>query len=133
MCKRLRGWQLEVEAAKPKVAKGIGQPKTQSQLANKLLGLWAHGRISAVMCRELADLAIKDGAQHDELGKIAKCGNFGLQPGNVHKQLMHTFCRKVELTPSHEVLVPCKDPKVAKSVRKGLLFSCHASFSTICL
>ena len=75
MCKRLRGWQLEVEAAKPKVAKGIGQPKTQSQLANKLLGLWAHGRISAVMCRGLADLAIKDGAQHDELGKI-ECGNF---------------------------------------------------------
>lgn len=129
MCKRLRGWQLEAEAAKPKVAKGEHQPKTQSQLANKLLGLWAHGRISGVMCRELADLAIKDGAQGDELGKIAKCGNFGSQPGNVHKQLMHTFCKKVELASSHEVLVPCKDPKSGKTTEaKAAIFLPHMIF-----
>ena len=81
------------------------------------------------MCRELADLATEDGAQHDELGKIAKCGNFGLQPGNVHKQLMHTFCRKVELASFHEALVPCKDPKSGKiSEERAAIFLPHLIF-----
>ena len=81
------------------------------------------------MCRELADLAIKDGAQGDELGKIAKCGNFGLQPGNVHKQLMHTFCKKVELASSHEVLVSCKDAKSGKTTEeKAAIFLPHMIF-----
>ena len=44
-----------------------GSKGSQSQLANKLLALWGHGLISASLCQELADLAMQDGAQHDEL------------------------------------------------------------------
>ena len=47
--------------AKKQALEKAGGP--QSKLA-KLLGLWAHGMLSAAMIRELADLAIQDGAEH---------------------------------------------------------------------
>lgn len=85
MAKRLRGWQLEMESGRRPVPKKSALEKVpQSGLANKLLGLWAHGILSAVMVRDLADLAIQDGASHPELLALAKAGD------GVHNLEMHT-------------------------------------------
>ena len=78
MAKRLRGWQLEQESGRKATqgnkalekAKGLenadGLEKTESPWASKLLHLWASGSLSAVMIRELANLALQDGADHPE-------------------------------------------------------------------
>ena len=39
-----------------------------SALANKLLALWAQGMLSAALIREIAHLALQDGAQHNDPG-----------------------------------------------------------------
>ena len=84
MAKRVRGLGLESETGcvplksmkQNTLAKG--SKGSQSQLANKLLALWSHGLISASLCQELADLAMQDGAQHDELYALASTGNHGM-------------------------------------------------------
>ena len=62
-----------------------------SSLATRLLHLWGSGLLSATMIRELASLAMEDGASHPELIKLAESGNWGAQPGNIHKQVMKKF------------------------------------------
>ena len=65
--------------------------------------------------RWLAESALLDGAQHDELVKIAKCGSHGLHPGNIHRDLMATFCKGLDMpTPFELEKVPCKNPKTLK-------------------
>ena len=97
--KRLRGWSLqkEIDNVIPceKEVSSSSSSKAFSPLANKLLTLWAHGTLSAVMIREIAHLAMLDGAQHPDLYGIAKTGNFGQQHGNVHRDLMHEFARNI--------------------------------------
>ena len=101
MAKRLRGWQLEQESCRKAIKgnkamekataleKADGLEKHESPLASKLLHLWASGSLSAVMVRELANLALQDGADHPELVKLAQCGNWGAQPGNCHRQILN--------------------------------------------
>lgn len=114
MAKRLRGWQLEMESGRRPLPKKSALEKVpQSGLANKLLGLWAHGILSAVMVRDLADLAIQDGASHPELLALAKAGGWGAQPGNAHRQIMSTFCPQVQLPDGFSVKVGCVDPKTS--------------------
>ena len=55
-----------------------------SSLATKLLHLWGSGLLSATMIRELASLAMEDGASHPELVKLAESGNWGAQPQTGH-------------------------------------------------
>ena len=83
MAKRARGLELGSETGcaplksmKHTLAKG--SKGSQNQLANKLLALWSHGLISASLCQEFADLAMQDGAQHDELYALASTGNHGM-------------------------------------------------------
>ena len=74
--KRLRGWYLHKEIDNAiHCARGVSSSsssKAFSPLANKILTLWAHGTLSAVMIRESANLAMLDGAQHPDLYGIAK-------------------------------------------------------------
>ena len=51
--------------------------KPQSGLANRLSHLWARGVLSAIMVRDLAQLALGDGAGHADLIKLAECANWG--------------------------------------------------------
>ena len=97
-CKRLRGWELEKESGmlqRKALGKAPAEPERESQLATKLLSLWAHGMLSAILVRELADLALQDKADHVELVALAKTGNWGSQKGNVHKQKLPKKQRKM--------------------------------------
>jgi len=81
MAKRLRGWGLEMETCRraptAKASKALKKavPEEQSALASRLLLLWAKGTLSATLTREIADLAIQDGAQHQDLVAIAQTGS----------------------------------------------------------
>lgn len=137
MAKRLRGWQLELESgrvqpSKTSTAPNESQPATQSALANRLLFLWARGTLSATLIRELADCALQDRADHADLVAIARCGNWGAQPGNIHRQIMGHFCSNVQLAEPYAVEVPCTHPKTSKdALEKASLFLPHLMFSQI--
>ena len=104
----------------------------QSGLANKLLGLWAQGLLSAVMIRELADLALQDGASHEDLVSLAKAGAWGQQPGNSHRQIMSTFCPQVFLPEGFPVKVVCIDPKTSlEKEEHASIFLPHLKFASL--
>ena len=107
--KRLRGWQKDMEKHihRP-LAKGS---ENQSALCTKLLQLWSTGRLSATAVQELAHCAVLDGADHAELGALAKSGN---NKGSIHRDLMAHFCPQVDMSHAHDVLVNCIDPKSGK-------------------
>ena len=87
------------------------------------------GALSATLIRELADCAIQDGAQHTDLLAIAQTGNWGAQPGNVHRQILNHFCSNVQLAASHDVEVPCTHPKTSKdALEKASVFLPHMMF-----
>ena len=103
-----------------------GQSKPNlAKLWKRQMGVWqsrcwqARGALSATLIRELADCAIQDGAQHTDLVAIAQAGNWGAQPGNVHKQLMGHFCSNVQIAECIEVEVPCIHPKTSKDALEG--------------
>ena len=138
MAKRLRGWKLEYESGiqpKAKASTALEKAKdceTESVLANKLLFLWARGQLSATLIRELADCALADGANHRDLVAIAQAGNWGRQPGNVHKQIMSQFCASVDIAPSFDVWVPCTHPKTNKgALEKASIFLPHMMFAAL--
>lgn len=115
MAKRLRGFHLEKALQVPKK---VPKKTVGSALATALLSLWCHGKVSGTTMRWLAESALLDGAQHDELVKIAKCGSHGLHPGNIHRDLMATFCKGLDMpTPFELEKVPCKNPKF-KTLKK---------------
>ena len=102
----------------------------ESILANKLL--WARGQLSATLIRELADCSIQDGASHRDLVAIAQTGNWGAQPGNVHRQVMNHFCSNVQLAASFDVWVPCTHPKTNKdALEKASIFLPHMMFAAL--
>ena len=101
-CKRLRGYQLDIETGKafqkdPKVLK-----RGQSQLATKLLTLWSQGKLSASCIQELAHLTTLED-ENPEIKQLAKSGNFGQVPGNVARDVTSFFLKGQALCPPHKV------------------------------
>ena len=131
MVKRLRGWQLEKEMKKPEEEEDLEKGPT-SNLATALLSLWAHGKVSGRTMRWLAECALLDGAQHDDLVSIAKCGSHGVHPGNIHRDLMATFCKGIDLPEGFAVEVACKNPKTLKKDKDtALIFLPHLMFAKL--
>ena len=79
-----------------------------SPLATKLLSHWAHGSLSAKAIQELAHLSQLGGTSHEEVSALAKAGNYGSNPGNVHKAIMQAFLPNVGIPPGFNVEVPCR-------------------------
>ena len=103
---------------------------SQSGLATKLLHLWSCGLLSAVLVRELAELAMQDGASHVELIKLAEAGAWGAHQGSAHRDIMSKFCSDVKLPEPFTLKVPCVCPKT--SLEKEDLAACflpHLMFS----
>ena len=138
--KRLRGWQLEMESGRPSKAKTLEKEalgkasalEKASALGNKLLSLWAHGVLSAVMVRELAHLAMQDGAQGDDLLCMAKTGDWGGCPGNCHRYMMARFCHHVTLPQPVNIQVGCIDPKTSQpALEKASVFLPHQVWASL--
>ena len=45
----------------------------------------------------LAENAMLDGAQMEEWHQIAKAGSYGTHPGNIHRDLMVSFCKDLAM------------------------------------
>ena len=128
MAKRLVGWRLEKEAGRPTKIPTLEKVALEkvSALGNKLLSLWAHGVLSAVMVRELAALAMQDGARGEDLFSLARTGDYGQCPGNCHRDIMAKFCHDVIPPQPYHVKVGCIDPKTSKpALEKAAVFLPH--------
>ena len=55
----------------------------------------------------------RGGLQGRELD-ATKCGFHGVHPGNIHKDLMASFCKGIDLPDPFHLEVPCKNPKTLK-------------------
>ena len=86
MAKRLRGWKLEeaMGSTRKQKRENTLEEGKESNLATALLSLWAHGKLSGTQIRKLAHAACLDGCNHVELHDMAKTGNYGKVPGNIH-------------------------------------------------
>jgi len=133
--KRLRGHALQKALVDSSVPGSSSQPprhERESVLANKLLSLWSHGLMSAKLVRELAHLAILDGAAHPDLWLVAKCGDYGESDGNISKSLVSAFCKAVDIADPITVEVPCVDPKKIQLNQLQLHCSCPTRGSRLC-
>ena len=130
MVKRLRGWKKDVEtglAERPDIVE-----EDPSPLATKLLSHWAHGSLSAKAIQELAHLSQLGGTSHEEVSTLAKAGNYGSNPGNVHKAIMQAFLPNVGIPPGFNVEVPCIDPKTSKATEAtASIFLPHTMFAAL--
>ena len=130
MVKRLRGWKKDVEtglAERPDIVEEDPCP-----LATKLLSHWAHGSLSAKAIQELAHLSQLGGTSHEEVSTLAKAGNYGSNPGNVHKAIMQAFLPNVGIPPGFDVEVPCIDPKTSKDTEAtASIFLPHTMFAAL--
>ena len=129
--KRLRGWQLELEAQAAVVSQQEDQVE-HSALASRLLMLWSGGQLSASAVQELAHLAILDGASHTELGILANLGTCGSNSGNAHRDLIHAFCQTSKVASETLLQVPCVDPKTSKvEMVDAAVFMPHMMWSAL--
>ena len=130
MVKRLRGWKKDIEtglAERPDAAE-----EDPSPLATKLLSHWAHGALSAKAIQEIAHLSQLGGCSHTEIATLAKAGNYGNNPGNIHKAVMQAFLRNSAIPPGFESPVPCIDPKTSKETEStASIFLPHTMFSAL--
>ena len=109
---------MEMETGRKKIVKNE-EPTSNSHsgLATKLLHLWSSGLLSAVLVRELADLALQE---HAELIKLAEAGAWGAHTGNAHIQIMRKFWSDVKLPEPFTLKVRCVCVCVSKvSFGKG--------------
>ena len=130
-CKRLRGWKLE-EAMGPKRKKEPLEKGKGSNLVTALLNLWAHGHLSAIAIRKLAEAACLDGCKHPELLEMSKAGHYGEYPGNVHRDIMCRFVKDVSIPEPMEIEVTCLDNKTLKKGKEiASIFLPHVMFSQL--
>ena len=112
--KRLRGTDLEVAKQIPgTLTKGKGEG-SKGGLSELLLSLWSHGQLSAKLVQEVAHKAILDGAQGQDLQRIAATGSFGAQGGNVHRDMCAQFLKDCRISKGISVETECQDPKTSK-------------------
>ena len=101
--------QRKVRGSQSTLGKG-----SASKLCTALLSLWAHGKLSGTTCRWLAEQAILDGLLHDELAGLARCGNHGENPNNIHRDMMAQFVKDCVVPPHRELQIMSLHPKTLK-------------------
>ena len=134
MAKRLRGWKLEeaMGSTRKQKRENTLEEGKESNLATALLSLWAHGKLSGTQIRKLAHAACLDGCNHVELHDMAKTGNYGKVPGNIHRDLMCRFVKNVCVPEPMDLEVTCIDPKSLKKEKVlGSIFLPHIMFSEL--
>ena len=132
--KRLRGWQLQRAMDEGPKAAGMEATASSSMgsspLCTRLLELWSLGKISATQAAELSRLSRMCDREAEDMLQLAKCGNFGLQPGNTHRDMCTTFGKGIQLGEPHFLKVPVLDPNCKKVVQEdAALLLPHLLFS----
>ena len=131
-CKRQRGWELEVAKSTPCQKDEEQNEEGSNPLCQRLLQLWSQGRLSATQVAELAHLAMLSGCQHKDLLDLAKCGSFGSNVGNCHRDMTTLCCKNMRLPEPKNVNVPMFDLKTQKEITgEAAVLLPHLLFSNL--
>ena len=76
--KRLRGWKKDMDLGADTEGETPSTSSAPSNLATKLLSLWAHGKLSAVEVQKLSNLATLDGCSHPEVATLGAAEQLGI-------------------------------------------------------
>jgi hypothetical protein len=88
------------------------KPEASSALGTGLLTRWAEGQLSATDVQDLADLAMKSGADHPEVIWLAQIGSAGSSSGgNSSRALYRRYLKDMQLPEVFLVRVPLVNPK----------------------
>ena len=130
--KRLKGWHFERSKALPK-EDGLTDPvSTSIPLCNRLLELWSLGKLSATQVAEIGHLAMLEGCKSPEITSLAKCGNFGQNKGNAHRDMVAHFCKGIQISDPMPIAVDVLDQNTRKTTKEGaMLYLPHLMFSKL--
>lgn len=131
--KRLRGWKLQAAQEDP-CQKGFSDQEEVegNPLATRLVELWSIGKLSATQATEICHLSMLSGCDHPEILAIAKCGSFGENKSNSHRDLVALYCKKMYLAQPHLVKVPMKDTKTQRECKEEVaLLLPHMMFANL--
>ena len=114
--KRIRGVEKELGLKNPCQKDGMEEEEesTSSPLCNRLFQLWAQGRLSATQVAEIAHLTMLEGCQSKEILQLAKCGTFGENKGNSHRDMVAHCCKAMRMPEPLMIQVPMQDCKWQK-------------------
>ena len=113
--KRIRGVEKELSLKNPCQKDSMEEEEsTSSPLCNRLLQLWAQGRLSATQVAEIAHLTMLEGCANKEILKLAKCGTFGENKGNCHRDMVAYCCQAMRMPEPLLIQVPMQDCKWQK-------------------
>ena len=105
---------------------------TSSPLCNRLLQLWGQGRLSATQVSEIAHLTMLEGCQSKEILQLAKCGSFGENKGNSHRDLAAHCCKAMRRPKPLMIKVPMQDCKLQKeTTAHAAILLPHVLFSKL--
>ena len=128
--KRIFIWQKEWGAGSLK--KNCRGPRRALKKALRRVHWPLPCKVSGCTIQMLAEDAILDGAQHEELHQIAKAGSHGVHPGSIHRDQMVSFCTGLDIPDPIDIWVPCKNPKsLKKDVEAASCFLPHQMFAKL--
>ena len=129
--KRRRGGLSDSDDDSP--PRDVEMDPEKSELASELLWRWAWGELPAVDVQKLSKAAVRDGATHPELSKIAALGSWGACPGHVHRDLTRRFTRHNNMPHPDIIKVPAWDTRELKVVDADCaIFNPHDWVATFC-
>ena len=106
------------------------EDEAESPLCTRLFQLWSLGLLSATQVAELCPLTMLSGCNQNDLVAMAKCGSFGQQKGNCHRDMLALHCKHLALQ-AHLVRAPVKDPKSQnRGTEEVALLLPHMVFAT---
>ena len=70
----------------------VNRSTDHSNLISKLLLSACSGDISFASAQSSAYAAYLDGLHHEEVVQMARCGNWGMQEGNIKRDVERLFC-----------------------------------------
>ena len=108
------------------------EESTSSPLRNRLLQRWGQGRLSATQVSEIAHLTMLEGCQSKEILQLAKCGSFGENKGNSHRDLAAHCCKAMRRPKPLMIKVPMQDCKLQKeTTAHAAILLPHVLFSKL--
>ena len=99
-----------------------------SGLVTKCLHLWSQGDLPATTVQQLSLLAILDGAENQELARVAAIGTCGHWPANCTRDLKTMFCKTLCMCQPTLVKTFFRDPKISRTVEETMALFNPAEF-----
>jgi len=88
---------------------GSGTEARKSETAQRLLLLFGWGLLSANQVRWIAEGVVIDGLEMEEVSDLSNLGTAGKHKGNVRRDLITKWCKKLQVPKPVQIVMPIVD------------------------